>query len=424
MAARSIRTGNIIVAQLGARRDYAVPRALHALGLLEHFYTDLFVPQALAQALQGPARGLHLTPLMRVLGRSTVGLSGARVTSFPLLGLGSALRRRRRQHGRDQLASILEDNLAFCEHVIGAACWRAGTVYGFNSASAPFLEHARRLGLRTVLDQTNAPRELLIEVLSKECQRFPGWEAPPVRTLSHDAFVSIENREWASADIIICGSSFVRDTLTTQGVDEKRCRVVPQAASAAVGVRSREGRSGPLRVLTVGSVGLRKGAQYVLQAARALRRDMVFRMVGPVLVSRAAASSLQECIELTGAIPREEVVEHYEWADVFLLPSLCEGAARVCYEALGAGLPVLCTEAAGSVVEDGLDGYLLPVRDPETIADRLLRLHLDRPLLNEMTKAAQKRAMDLTFEGYASRLAEAIWREPGGSLSTKGPGLC
>jgi glycosyltransferase involved in cell wall biosynthesis len=102
------------------------------------------------------------------------------------------------------------------------------------------------------------------------------------------------------------------------------------------------------------------------------------------------------------------MAEHYAWADLFLLPSICEGSATVCYEALAAGLPVITTENAGSVVRDGIDGFIVPIRDPGAIAERLENLHRDRALLESMSRAALERAREFTVEKYAERLLSAL----------------
>jgi len=83
----------------------------------------------------------------------------------------------------------------------------------------------------------------------------------------------------------------------------------------------------------------------------------VFRTVGPSNVSPDAMQSLSECMEVVGAVPRTEIVQHYQWADVLVLPSISEWSANACYEALAAGLPVITTGNAGSVVGDEVDGF-------------------------------------------------------------------
>ncbi len=161
-------------------------------------------------------------------------------------------------------------------------------------------------------------------------------------------------------------------------------------------------------MLTVGTVCLRKGLPYVAQVAEALRGGMTFRVVGPCRLLDAGLQKLRPVVELAGAVPRSEVQAHFEWADVFLFPSLCEGTATVCYEALAAGLPVICTPNAGSVVRDGIEGFLVPIRDTPAIVDRLRKLDGDRPLLARMSEAALARREYFSMSTYAARLKQAL----------------
>jgi len=101
---------------------------------------------------------------------------------------------------------------------------------------------------------------------------------------------------------------------------------------------------------------------------------------------------------------------HYSWADVFLLPSLCEGSATVCYEALAAGLPVITTPNAGSVVRDGVDGFIVPIRDAEAIAEKLDLLAKDRDLLAAMSANAVARSREFTLAKYSERLVATLTR--------------
>ncbi len=165
---------------------------------------------------------------------------------------------------------------------------------------------------------------------------------------------------------------------------------------------------GPLRVLTIGAVGLRKGSPYVLEAARRMRGQAVFRMIGSGTVPPAAGAGLEGIVEFTGPIPRLEIIAQYAWADVFLLPSLCEGSATVIYEALAAGLPVITTPNSGSVVRDGIDGFVVPIRDVDAIARSVHLLHDDRARLFEMSHNARFRAQDFDLPAYGRRLCNAL----------------
>ena len=98
---------------------------------------------------------------------------------------------------------------------------------------------------------------------------------------------------------------------------------------------------------------------------------------------------------------------------MFVLPSLAEGSAEATYEALAAGVPVVTTRAAGSVVRDGIDGRIVPERDPVALADAIAEIVEDRDKRARMSEAARERARDYTWERYGERLVGALQTLPG-----------
>jgi glycosyltransferase involved in cell wall biosynthesis len=301
----------------------------------------------------------------------------------------------------------------FCRRVLKAGFGLAGGVFTFNSAGLEVLQRAKQTGLKAVTEQTIAPMSLELELLSDEAGRFPGWEVA-IESGDASAYCEREIEEWKFADLILCGSEFVRDGVGQCGGPREKCVVVPYGvdltSTTAQSGRQRAERpsSSPLHVLTVGSVGLRKGSPYVLEAARRLKGKAQFRMVGSIEIRKEAQIELREHLELIGAVPRNELTRHFAWADVFLLPSLCEGSATVTYEALAYGLPVICTANTGSVVRDGVEGFVIPIRDAAAIVDRLRQLFADSELLARMSANSATRANEFTVAAYADRLARAL----------------
>jgi glycosyltransferase involved in cell wall biosynthesis len=95
-------------------------------------------------------------------------------------------------------------------------------------------------------------------------------------------------------------------------------------------------------------------------------------------------------------------------ADVFVFPSLFEGSAVVTYEALACGLPGIVTPDAGSVVRDGVDGFLVPPRDVETLAARMERLGADPALRAALAASARARALEFDWPRYHAALITAV----------------
>jgi glycosyltransferase involved in cell wall biosynthesis len=283
------------------------------------------------------------------------------------------------------------------------------------------------------MEQIIAPKRIEVELLAEERDKFSDWEINTAEDPFWERYAEREELEWCEADLILCGSEFVRDGVARCGGAEKKCRVVPygvdipqreaksgkrKAANevdkphhAGTFHRGMMERKGPLRVLTIGAVGLRKGSPYVLQAAKQLKRKAAFRLVGNIAVSPQARDELRKHVELIGPVPRSEISQHFTWADVFLLPSLCEGSATVTYEALAHGLPVVCSANTGSVVRHGEEGFLVPIRDVEAIVERLERIVGDWELRIRMSDSARARAEEFTIELYGQRLLAALREE-------------
>lgn len=397
-----------VVAHLGARMRYAVPRILQKSGHLERLYTDICAARGSPRLLNLIPNSLRPARVNRLLSRVPRGVSPDRITAFNDFGYEYA--RRRNSGGREGRFLVhLWAGKEFCRRIMNAGLGRAGGVFTFNSAGLELLQAARRRGLRAVMEQTIAPMRVELQLLADEAGRFPGWEAPTEGARASE-YCDREEEEWKSADLILCGSEFVRDGIAQCGGPVEKCVVVPYGVDLPEGRRKNaEGRrGGPLRVLTVGSVGLRKGSPYVLEAAKLMKGKAVFRIVGGMGVTPDAEAQLREHLELTGSVPGSELAGHFAWSDVFLLPSLCEGSATVTYEALAYGLPVICTANTGSVIRDGIEGFIVPIRDAAAIVDRLHRFLNDHELLEQMSKSAFARAKEFTVAKYGDRLTNAL----------------
>jgi glycosyltransferase involved in cell wall biosynthesis len=104
------------------------------------------------------------------------------------------------------------------------------------------------------------------------------------------------------------------------------------------------------------------------------------------------------------------VHRYFQQADVFVYPSLHEGSALAIYEALASGLPVITTPNSGSVVRDGLDGFVVPIRDVEALKEKIVALCENGDMRKEIECNARRRSEQFTWEAYRRRLAEIMRR--------------
>ncbi len=401
----------IAVAQIGARRHYAIPAILHRAGLLEAVFTDAAGnTTALRLVDRCVPASLQPTPLKRLLARRIDGVPSGRIVTFPMFALSRAWERQRVLAPGAIRQMYVRRNSQFGRLVVRRGLGESNAAYVFNGAALEILQHARDRGLNTILEQTSAPVAVEEAILSEERERWPDWEGASISREEWLPMADREKAEWQLADKITCGSVFVAEGIEKEKGPSERCTVVPYGVSDTFFLAARETpRQRPLRVLFVGAIRLQKGIQYLMQAARLLYgKPFEFRAVGPIRVSDGAVAQLREALEVIGPVPRSQIMDYYGWADVLVFPSLCEGSANVCYEALAAGVPVITTPNAGSVVRDGIDGFVVPPRSAQAIVDRLVTVESDRDLLRQLSENAVQRARQFTWEQYAARIINAI----------------
>jgi glycosyltransferase involved in cell wall biosynthesis len=162
-------------------------------------------------------------------------------------------------------------------------------------------------------------------------------------------------------------------------------------------------------VLWLGSVVLRKGIPYLVEAARTLTAaDIEVTVAGPIGITDEAVARAPDNVTFVGAVPRDRVSALYRAADVFVLPTLSDGFGITQVEAMAHGCPVIATPNCGRVVTDGEDGYVVPPRDAEAIAEALRGLVQDRDRVKRMAKVARATAQNYTLDAYARRLLGAL----------------
>lgn len=107
------------------------------------------------------------------------------------------------------------------------------------------------------------------------------------------------------------------------------------------------------------------------------------------------AMKLGGCVKLPGKKSRDEIVSLYNDADIFFLPSVYEGIANVCLEAMSMELPVVATKSGGmeEVIEHGLNGMLAEVYDHQQMAEHLYALYNDFDMRRTTGVNARKRIL-------------------------------
>ncbi len=221
--------------------------------------------------------------------------------------------------------------------------------------------------------------------------------------------VEREQREYARADRIVVLSSFAARTFREHGIESDRVAVLElgvrtesfQLSAAQMAARiDRVRRGEPLSIVFVGTLSFQKGLFDLAAVARALDRNR-FRitLIGqPLPETRALIASLDGRVTVVGKVPQTELREAYARADMFLFPTIQDGFAVVLAQAKAAGLPILTTSNSGGadLVAEGEDGWVVPIRRPEVLIDRLRWYDAHRSELTAMMEriGSTKRTRD------------------------------
>ncbi len=262
---------------------------------------------------------------------------------------------------------------------------------------------------------------LVVSFHGYDYSRFPLQRGPEVY-----------HRLFAATRRVLVNSEVARERLQKLGCPADQLRVLHYGLDPET-FRFRErgtGRKpGPVRLFTVARLVEKKGIEYALRAVARIRAehpDLVYEIIGdgPLrepLERLAGELGVADVVAFRGAQPQDVVRQAFHDADLFLLPSVVagdgdqEGLPNVLMEASSSGLPILSTWHSGipEIVLDGESGFLVPERDAEALAARLVELLCAPESWSRMGRAG-RRHVEAEFDIRAlNRRLREIYREIG-----------
>lgn len=227
------------------------------------------------------------------------------------------------------------------------------------------------------------------------------------------------------SDYLVVASDFIKRSYAEKGYPADRIKVLRYGVDLGRFSTEAGDRAAPERfkVICVAGINARKGIIDLLDAWRELKLEaadlLLIGRVSPEMepVLRRYAGSFRHVPH----VPHHELPRYLSESTVFVLPSLEDGFGLVCTEAMACGVPVIATSNTGAaeLIRGGVNGYVVPIRAPHLIAEKLYALHADREKARAMGIEAAKTARQLyDWRGYAERLLE--WY---GTLLTRKPHL-
>jgi len=286
-------------------------------------------------------------------------------------------------------------------------------VYAYEDSALHTFRAAKALGLKCIYDLPIAYWEAGRRLMQEEAQRLPAWTATLGGGVS-DSQAKLERKteELGLADMVVAPSGFVLDSLPASAVTQRR--VLAPFGSPVSNFEPRleaPEAARPLRVLFAGSMGQRKGLADLFAAMHLLAgRNIELVVLGSMQESPEFYRRQYEGFRHEKGRPHAQVLELMRSCDLFCLPSIVEGRALVTQEAMSQGLPIVITANTGGedLVIEGETGFLVPIRSPEKIAEKIAWFDDHRRELPAMKAAAMRHAARYTWAHYGELVTAAI----------------
>jgi glycosyltransferase involved in cell wall biosynthesis len=276
------------------------------------------------------------------------------------------------------------------------------------------IRKAKQLGIPTVLERPNAHTRFAFDVVAAEHRRL-GIATPHFDYQPNDALLAREEEEFRTTDFLLCPSSFVVDTFVAQGFSPDKLlrhqygfdpeQFSPAGAERELGKR--------FTAIFVGVDAVRKGLHMATRAwlDSPASRDGVFQIAGGLTEEykqRFAADLAHASIVQLGH--RRDVPGLMRQADVLLMPTVEEGSALVCAEAIGTGCVPLASSVCIGFCQHGVNALVHKVGDVETLEQQLTEVYTDRALLARLRAGALKTSAAATWD-EAGRVLADVYRQ-------------
>lgn len=227
------------------------------------------------------------------------------------------------------------------------------------------------------------------------------------------------------ADILMVDCDFVKSTFLKYGYPEEKIRVVYMGLDQKFSGLKKwnedltgigKSASTPLRIVFSGGFAPHKGNEAFLSAVELLlNTDLQFEVTvlgspSITVAQKAKHATAINKIDFKGHVPQDEMCEVMKSHQIYLFPSLSEGCAKSAYEAMSMGLCVVCTFETGLPMKDGVDGFLIEKKNPQSIVDRLLWLAENPNRMRQAGLSATETLKAYTWEAYAENV-KLIYQE-------------
>jgi len=215
---------------------------------------------------------------------------------------------------------------------------------------------------------------------------------------------------WKKSSAVIANSQGLKD-LALKTMPEKEIGIIYNGIDTEQFKPQAKEKSDEFKILSTSRLIPRKGIKYLILAAGQLIKKN--KQIKIVLVSEgdekeelenlAGRLGISENVQFAGSVDHAKISEFYNQADAFVMTSLNEGMSNTMLEALASGLPIISTETGGAkeLVQDGINGFLICMKNSEDLAEKISRLMANDGLRERMALESRKIAEKMSWKNVA-----------------------
>lgn len=237
--------------------------------------------------------------------------------------------------------------------------------------------------------------------------------APMVRL-----FQRIQTRVAQTASVVVVPSLYLKGIVTAWGIDSEKIEVIHNAVTKeSAGTLPEDLPKKRPRIVTVGRLVPWKGIGGLIDAVATAREripdlSLVIAGDGPDRsdLESYASARLGDGYRFTGAVGNAEVLALLSSADMLVLNSSYEGLSHLLIEAMMTGTPTIATAVGGNaeVIEDGVDGILVPYGDRAKLAEAIVRVATEDDLALKLHEAAKISSARFTVKKMVASTSETL----------------
>lgn len=281
---------------------------------------------------------------------------------------------------------------------------------GWSGMSINSIRQAKRDGKKVVIERGSSHIRYQFTLLKDEYERwgfkFRGDERMALQ----------EEMEYDMADQVVIASEFVAGTFRERGFPQNR--IFKNNFGSSSFFKPSTAKREKFTIMYAGNLSLRKGLPYFFQALSQLDIDPNLYdvwFVGSVAdeIKKLVSRFRKDNWKFFGHLPQRELSGLMSQASIAVQPSLEEGLSMVIPQFLACGTPVIATTntGGGDIIKDTITGYVIPVRAPEVIVEKVSSLFHNRNTLSELQQNAVSYSKEFgTWDHYGNRYAEFLLR--------------